>query len=149
MQQIAISFTCLCLLVSVSSLQAMDDKKEAPLLEIRLGESEKTEGFKKMEIRGTKKTILVSLKSVVSDQHIKKIRIDSIGGHETVTITFTKEGSKRLSEATGAHLNKPLALLLDGEVIIAPILSSSVSSSIQISAKFTREDIKVFRTIAN
>lgn len=49
----------------------------------------------------------------------------SIGGYE-VTLNFNDEGARIFSRVTGANLQKPLAIVLDGKVQSAPIIQSKI-----------------------
>ncbi|HWI16669.1 MAG TPA: hypothetical protein VNT81_02900 [Vicinamibacterales bacterium] len=48
------------------------------------------------------------------------------GGDPAVAILLTTEGAKKMAALSNAQMNKPIALLLDGQVIWAPIVRSTV-----------------------
>jgi SecD/SecF fusion protein len=51
--------------------------------------------------------------------------VSSIGGYE-VTLNFNDEGARIFSRVTGANLQKPLAIVLDGKVQSAPIIQAKI-----------------------
>ena len=64
-------------------------------------------------------------------------------GKPAVSIEFTQEGSALFAEITGRNINKPLAIVLDGEPVSAPIVQEQiVGGSAQITGEFTQEQAK-------
>jgi SecD/SecF fusion protein len=55
-------------------------------------------------------------------------------------VTFNAAGAENMRRATASHLNAPLALLVDGDVISAPTLRSPISESAIVSGDFTRAE---------
>lgn len=47
-------------------------------------------------------------------------------GGPAVALVLTDEGAKKMSELSAAQANKPIALILDGQVIWAPIVRGSI-----------------------
>lgn len=57
-----------------------------------------------------------------------------------VSLKFTEEGTKAFAEATGNNIGKPLAIVLDDEIISAPIVNSAITNGEAIiSGNFTAE----------
>ena len=56
------------------------------------------------------------------------LRRGQMGGHE-VDFRITSEGTGRFAQLTGANINKPLAVVLDGSVESAPIINSKIRGS--------------------
>jgi TonB family protein len=77
---------------------------------------------------------------VVTGGDITSARVADAGGTYSITVTFSPEGSNRLAEATKSHLGRPMAILLDGRVISAPMLRSIIRGSAVISGDFTRAE---------
>jgi preprotein translocase subunit SecD len=55
-----------------------------------------------------------------------------------VGIEFNASGAAKMRAATSSHIGKLLAILLDGRVVMAPVLRSPIGSSARISDHFTR-----------
>lgn len=45
-----------------------------------------------------------------------------------------------MRQATAAHLSRPVAILIDGKVVIAPVVRSAISSSAIITGDYSRVD---------
>lgn len=66
---------------------------------------------------------------------------DQNSGKPAVSIEFTDEGSKKFEEITGRNVGKPLAIILDNEVVSAPVVNEKiVGGTAQISGSFTVEE---------
>ncbi len=57
-----------------------------------------------------------------------------------VAITFTADGADKMRRATEAHIGEQLELLIDGKVVMAPIIRSAISSAATISGDYTRAE---------
>jgi transposase len=57
-----------------------------------------------------------------------------------VSVQFLEAGAQRMRQATAAHLGRPLAILIDGEVVAAPVVRSEIGHAAVISGDFTRAD---------
>lgn len=64
-------------------------------------------------------------------------------GKPVISLQFTKEGGEKFEKITSENIGKPLAIILDNEVISAPIVQESISGGqAVISGDFTLEDAK-------
>jgi preprotein translocase subunit SecD len=48
-------------------------------------------------------------------------------GQRTVGMTFTAEGSRKMAQLSAAQIDKPIALLVDGKVVWAPIVRAVIA----------------------
>ena len=55
-----------------------------------------------------------------------------------VAIEFNSSGAEKVRAATANHVGKPIAILLDGQVVMAPVLRTLISASARITGNFTR-----------
>ncbi|MCX7760453.1 MAG: protein translocase subunit SecD [Hydrogenothermaceae bacterium] len=62
------------------------------------------------------------------------------GGNPAVNFELTSEGAEIFGEATANMIGKRLAIVLDGKVMSAPVIRSRITSSGQITGKFTTEE---------
>jgi hypothetical protein len=60
----------------------------------------------------------------------------------TAEIQFLSSGADRTRQATGAHIGRPLAILLDGHVAMTPTVRSPIGDSTAISGQFTENEAK-------
>lgn len=76
-----------------------------------------------------------------------KAVLDPERGIWIVTMDFTKDGSKKFAATTGKLMKQTepqnqFAIVLDGDVVSAPRVSSQLSSNAEISGSFTQESAK-------
>ncbi|MFF1699169.1 protein translocase subunit SecD [Streptomyces sp. NPDC058257] len=76
-----------------------------------------------------------------------KAVLDPERGIWIVTMDFTKDGSKKFASTTGKLMKQSepqnqFAIVLDGDVVSAPRVSSQLSSNAEISGSFTQESAK-------
>jgi preprotein translocase subunit SecD len=57
-----------------------------------------------------------------------------------VVVRFTRDGAGKLLQATRRNIGRRLAILLDGQVVIAPSVRSPISTSAVISGGYTKAE---------
>lgn len=62
--------------------------------------------------------------------------LDSMGNW-TVQIQIDADGAAILSDFTAAHTGEPMAITIDGKVIVAPIIQMAISDQVVIAGNFT------------
>ena len=62
-------------------------------------------------------------------------------GEPKIILTFNSKGAKQFSEITRQHIEEPLAIVLDGEVLSAPNIKSHIANGRgEITGRFTTEE---------
>ena len=54
-------------------------------------------------------------------------------GQRTVSVVFTAEGARKMAQLSAAQAGKPIAMLLDGTVVWAPIVRATIDNEAVIS----------------
>lgn len=106
--------------------------------DVRLAEVQPALGLREVAIDG--RTLYLHQESVVTNVDIADARLVQGDGESafSVAVTFTPEGAAKMSRATRDHIGRPLAILIDGMVTMAPVLRSPISASALITGQFTR-----------
>lgn len=104
-------------------------------LELLEGQEEEIDGKK------VKEWFVVKKIPVITGAMLKDARtsVDQ-AGNPAVNFELTSEGSEIFGEATSKMIGKRLAIVLDGKVMSAPVIRSRITSSGQITGKFTTEE---------
>jgi preprotein translocase subunit SecD len=63
-------------------------------------------------------------------------------GQWTIQVTFSEAGAEALGSFTAAHIGDPLAIVIDGKVISAPIIQAQVSDQAVIAGNFTEQEAR-------
>ena len=118
------------------------DVVAAVRFEARLAEEKPAPGLRGAVIVGTDRTIYLHAEPVVVNGDITQAQL--IPGDSPVTfgvsVSLTADGGAKMLRATRSHLGRPLAILVDGEVITAPVVRRPASTSGMISGNFTRAE---------
>lgn len=123
-----------------------DDKpkdKPAVKLELRRAEKEPAEGLTEATVEGSKDKVYLHKTAELTNDDIAKAEVSEDERKQPcISITFTKEGSAKINKITEEHKNKPLAILVNGKVISAPVIKSVISDKAMITGKFTKEEVE-------
>ena len=57
-----------------------------------------------------------------------------------VSVELLEAGAQRMRQATAAHIGRPVAILIDGQVVMAPVVRSAIGNSAMITGHFTRAE---------
>jgi preprotein translocase subunit SecD len=55
-------------------------------------------------------------------------------------VHFLQAGAERMRQATANHLGRPVAILIDGKVVTAPVVRSLISDAAMITGDYSREE---------
>lgn len=70
-----------------------------------------------------------------------QVGIDQSTGQSMVMVTFDAAGASKFAQLSGANVGKPLAIVLDGKVLSAPVVYEPITGGqAQISGGFTAEE---------
>jgi preprotein translocase subunit SecD len=104
-------------------------------LEIMEGQEEVVNG------QPVKEWFLVKKTPVITGAMLKDARVSTDqAGNPAVNFELTSEGAEIFGEATNKMIGKRLAIVLDGKVMSAPVIRSRITSSGQITGRFTTEE---------
>ena len=107
--------------------------------DVRLAEESPTPGLQ--QSKGAGGTIYLHGNAIVSNIDIASARV--ISGSPSgfaVDVTFTPSGAEKMLRATRDHIGKPVAILIDGQVVSSLRLKSAIGSTGLISGNFTRSE---------
>jgi preprotein translocase subunit SecD len=83
---------------------------------------------------GTDRTIFVSRESIIQNKHISTIeRTYDREDSDALLMHFTAEGSKMVAEATESYGDTMIAVVVDGQLVVALPLTSRLSKNALIS----------------
>ena len=109
--------------------------------EVRLADERPAAGLTATPVSGNR-TIYLQSRAVVSNSDIAQAEVVPGSGVSmfNILITFTPAGAARMLRATQGHLGRPVAILLDGDVVMAPVVKSPISGSAMITGNYTRTE---------
>ncbi len=108
--------------------------------EVRLAEERPAPGLREAKVSGTNRSIYLHDETVVTNGDISAAQANRVGSVYKVIVKFKPSGAEKMRIATGEHIGKPVAILIDGEVIMAPVLRSPIDTSAEITGNFTKAE---------
>jgi hypothetical protein len=109
--------------------------------EVRLAESGPGPGLREAKVAGSEQSVYLHDEIVVSNGDIDRAEMLSSrdGAQFVVGVHFTPEGARKMRAASQSHIGKPVAILIDGDVVMAPVLRSAIGDSAEINGNYSRE----------
>src|SRR6266850_4326786 len=107
--------------------------------EVRLAEDYPIPGLVVAQVADSGRVIYLHPEIVVGNEDIAQSWVLQDGpARFGVTVQFLPPGAERMRQATTTHLGRPLAILIDGRVVMAPVVRSPIGDSAMITGDFTR-----------
>ena len=102
--------------------------------EVRLAEDRPAPGLIEATVSGTDRTIYLHPEIVLSNEDVVSASVSKDSMARTgVSLHFTPEGTKKILAAGKQHIGKPMAILIDGVVVMAPTLRENLSDRAMIT----------------
>lgn len=110
--------------------------------EVRLAEDQHTPGRQEAKVTGSDRTVFLSKDVVVTNGDIQRAEVvpGSDSSQFGISVEFTSAGAQKMKAATEKHIGKRMAILLDGKVVMAPTLRSSIGSAAVITGNFSKAE---------
>src|SRR5690348_4531406 len=110
--------------------------------EIRMAESNPAPGLQKAKVSDSSRYVYLHNEVIVSNNDIAAVEVVEAGGPSQygISVKLNGAGADKLRQATEAHIGKPLAILLDGQVVMAPVVRSSVGGSAMLTGHYTKAE---------
>ena len=102
-----------------------------PRVEFRLAEFQSAEGFEPAVSRHGE-TLFVSTETIIDLEDISTSLLHRQGDDDFLLLNVKAGSRMRLDAATLAHLERPVVVMVDGEVVYAPMLRTSISRQVPI-----------------
>jgi len=120
----------------VSVLQA------AVRFEVRLAEDKPAPGLREAKVSGSDRSVYLHDEVIVNNGDIAAARVVPGGGRSqySIGVEFNASGAEKIRAATGNHIGKPVAILLDGQVVMTPVVRVPIGASAVITGSFTKAE---------
>ena len=114
----------------------------ASQLEIRLAETIPAAGLTEALVTGSNQRVYLHPTTLATNVDVTSARVIDMGGQFGVSVTFSDAAATRMRSGTSPHLGKPVAIVVDGQVISAPTLRAAIGNSAVINGNFTADSAK-------
>lgn len=110
--------------------------------EVRLAEERPVPGLVVAHVEKTGQVIYLHPEALVSNEDVASaVAIDGTAGF-TVEVQLLPSAAERLREATSGHIGRPVAILLEGRVAMAPTVRSPIGESAVITGQLTEAEAR-------
>jgi preprotein translocase subunit SecD len=106
--------------------------------EVRLAEEQPVPGLIVAQIGNSDRLIYLHPEIIVNNDDIAESSVVDQGAAVAIALKFEPAGAERMRQATQGHVGRPMAILIDGRVVMAPTLRGPVSDSAMITGVYTR-----------
>jgi hypothetical protein len=141
----AFAFLVIVLMVAFSSMSPFSGSTAhaAVRFEVRLAEEQAASGLTAARVANSNRTVYLHPEVVVTNADIAFSNV--IPGNTSseqfwIDVRLNADGAHRMRQATMTHLGRPVAILIDGEVVTAPTLKSPIGAAAVISGDYARAD---------
>lgn len=109
--------------------------------EVRLAEDRPIPGLVVAQVAHTGRVIYLHPEIVVNNDDIAQSWVLQDGPDRFgVSVQFLPAGAEQIRQATATHVGRPMAILIDGVVVMAPVVRSPIGDSAVISGNFTQAE---------
>ncbi len=109
--------------------------------EVRLAENQPAAGLITARV-GSDRTVYLHPDVVVTNGDIDRSSVipGNTPGHFWIDVRLNAAGAEKMRQATMNHIGRPVAILIDGDVVAVPTLKSPIGGAAVISGDFTQAD---------
>jgi preprotein translocase subunit SecD len=96
------------------------------------------------EILWVSKTVLIDQNDLQTTTVVTStLSTSNVPGTPEIDVTFTPKGSKRFAEVTRQNINNRLAIIIDGQIVSAPVIKTEIpGGKAMIDGSFTQSEAK-------
>jgi preprotein translocase subunit SecD len=138
-RSIAVSVVCSAWLLS-SPLGAASQVAQpaATAFEMRLAETQPAAGLVEAATPDSSEKVYLHREAIVTNADVAQARVvpGITSVNFNVAVTFNPAGAAKMAKATASHLNKPVAILINGRVVAALTVRGQISDQAVISGDF-------------
>jgi preprotein translocase subunit SecD len=110
-------------------------------LEVHKAETQAADGLIEASILGSDGKIYLHKEVIITNDDVATARAVVMNGIVAVELTFTREGIRKMTKAAEEHKGKPTAVLIDGKVLAAPVITARIAVlNAVITGSFTKEE---------
>jgi preprotein translocase subunit SecD len=120
---------------------APSEKPRRVFLELRLAEVMPVRGLAfEAQLKNSQQKVYIHYTAVATHTDVLKARVLDTSGRTEIALTLTPEAGVALTSATTRHTGRPLAIILDGEVVSVVTVRNPLGADVVFSGDFTREE---------
>jgi TonB family protein len=108
--------------------------------EIRLAEFSPGPALVPAVVQGSNVPVYVHASVLATQADVRRAAVVEKDGRVAVDVEFTPTAAERLAAGTQDHVGKPVAIILDGRVVAAPVIRRAMGGTAMITGTYTRAE---------
>jgi preprotein translocase subunit SecD len=109
--------------------------------EVRLAEDQPIPGLIVARVADSGRVIYLHPEIVVNNDDILQSWVSEDSPNQfAVAVQLLPGGAERMRQATATHVGRPVAILIDGTVVAAPVVRAPIGDAAVISGNYTRAE---------
>ena len=109
-------------------------------VELRRAETTPAEGLVEAVVAGTGKKVYLHKSAALTGADIASAKVAGGAADPAVELTFTDAGAKKAAKLSEEHADKPVALVVDGKVLAAPVIRAKLGPTVRLTGSFTADE---------
>jgi preprotein translocase subunit SecD len=125
----------------LTTLAAGPAKSPRVFFELRLAENGPVRGLTiEVSVKGSRQRTYVHYRALLTNADLLKASVVEDRGRFGIALTLDPKAAVEVREATARHSGRPVAVVLDGDVVAVWTLRSPLSDPVVLPTAFTREE---------
>jgi hypothetical protein len=109
--------------------------------EVRLAETQAVPGLIVARVGNSDQVIYLHPEAIVTNEDIAQSWVTQDGPDRYgVSVQLLEAGAQRMRQATATHIGRPVAILINGQVVTAPTVRSAIGDSAWINGDYTQAE---------
>jgi preprotein translocase subunit SecD len=109
-------------------------------VELRRAETAPADGLVEAVVAGTTQKVYLHKAAALTGADIASAKATGGATDPAVDLTFTEAGAKKMAKLSEEHADKPVALVVDGKVLAAPVIRAKLGATVRVTGRFTAEE---------
>jgi uncharacterized protein (TIGR03067 family) len=119
------------------------DEQTTVTVEFRRAEFKPSDGLEQATVEGSGETIYLHKAAELRNEDIAEAKGNILDDDSlAISVLFTATGRTKMEKLSNEHINRPLAIIIDGKVTSAPVVRGMISERALITGTFTPEEIE-------
>jgi preprotein translocase subunit SecD len=111
-----------------------------PRVEFRRAETSRANGLVEAVVVGTTQKVYLHKTAELTGADVEAARVAGDARDASIEITFTDAGAKKAAKLSEGHADRPLAVLVEGKAIAAPVIRAKHGRTVRVTGVFTEQE---------
>ena len=111
------------------------------ILEVRKAEFETFPGADQVYVKGSERPIYIAAQAEFTNRDFSAVNaVGDLHGEPGLELILTETAAHRMEELSSRWIGKPLAIMVNGDVVLAPIVRDVLGERLIVQGRFTLKE---------